>query len=537
VEIIGGSRPVVAPPEAQGLTFVKGFQSQGLSWVNGEVRHRRSFQARATKEGIITVPPFTVTAGNSTLKSKSLKLTASKGRLTPRRGSQSRRGDIQQEELLFTKIYVDKDTVYLGEAITLTLEIWTIDYPFVGLNRYRNPATTFPDTTGFYALPQAPKRVGEDSDSHNDMRYGIMRYVQVLYPTSTGDLTIGSWELTAHLDVRSDTVRTHNNTEPITVSVKALPPSPPDFTGTVGAFEVTASVSEEEVMPGIPVDLDVTVSGHGNPDAIGAPTLPSIENAYVRDPEINIEFPDGPDDPMVRKRFRYTITPTDAGELLVPDFTYAYFDPYEGEFKAEAVGPYTVNVLPSADRNTGLIAATSSELAGTNTAVIGLDTLKLITNVPQLRQHNDSRLLGYSFAIAPVLVYGAVALVMARKRRFTTDTGYARSYFASGKARKRMQHIAHAEEPADELYRTVVGFLADKFNVPEASVTSSDAQRLLDERGVDVELSTGLLKILRACERARYGSEGLSPQEIHALANGANAYLNRLDVALKENGS
>ena len=91
-----------------------------------------------------------------------------------------------------------------------------------------------------------------------------------------------------------------------------------------------------------------------------------------------------------------------------------------------------------------------------------------------------------------------------------------------------------AAEPAEELYRAVSGFVADKFNASDAGITSSDMRALLESRNAAPDLTESIVKILRACERARYAGVKLSSDEIEALTHAATAALDTLEQSAKE---
>ncbi|MDQ1257479.1 MAG: hypothetical protein QG656_2084, partial [Candidatus Hydrogenedentes bacterium] len=99
---------------------------------------------------------------------------------------------------------------------------------------------------------------------------------------------------------------------------------------------------------------------------------------------------------------------------------------------------------------------------------------------------------------------------------------------------KRLQAAAQAADPTEELYHAVTSYLADKLNVSEGGMTSADAQRLLQHRGVDPAIEDQFVKILRACERSRYGTGRLSSEEAQALTHAAMTAVDSLDEAIKK---
>jgi hypothetical protein len=134
--------------------------------------------------------------------------------------------------------------------------------------------------------------------------------------------------------------------------------------------------------------------------------------------------------------------------------------------------------------------------------------------------------LGYS---TPVLAYLALALYVRRRKRFANDRAFARAYGALKSGIERLDAVRESGNGADALYHAVTGFIADEFNLPETGMTSAEAQLLFDARGIHSDVAGGVVKILKACERARYAAAELSPDEIGALTEGARAAMYALD--------
>ncbi len=169
--------------------------------------------------------------------------------------------------------------------------------------------------------------------------------------------------------------------------------------------------------------------------------------------------------------------------------------------------------------------------------VIAQDIQPIITRAGSLRPRGSGLLGLVLIAALPMAAYAAFAFIMARKRRFAHDQGYARAYHAKSKGQKRLEAVAESDKPAEELYRAVVGYLADSFDVSEAGMTSSDARNLLRGRGIDGELSDSFEGMLRACERARYATAALSKEEIQAMLDAAAQGIEQLEATVKKGRS
>ena len=80
----------------------------------------------------------------------------------------------------------------------------------------------------------------------------------------------------------------------------------------------------------------------------------------------------------------------------------------------------------------------------------------------------------------------------------------------------------------------LMGFVADKLDIPEAGLTAADVARHFAEHGLGADKADNLARILRSCERAQYGAARLSASEVEALVQGAALCMDELDSALKK---
>jgi len=136
-------------------------------------------------------------------------------------------------------------------------------------------------------------------------------------------------------------------------------------------------------------------------------------------------------------------------------------------------------------------------------------------------------------AMLPPMGYGALVLLRHR-RRAGRDPGFARYRSARTRARKRLERLDQAEDPAGAVFDAVSGYLADRFDANEAGLTSKDLERLLCVRRIDPDLAADALRVLRSCERQRYGMGAAGREEIGALRAAATGVILRLDRAGRE---
>ena len=307
----------------------------------------------------------------------------------------------------------------------------------------------------------------------------------------------------------------------------ALPEAPPAFSGAVGQYTLEAKLSREEGVQGVPMQLVVTVRGRGNPDAIGAPRVPKVEKAYISDPDRS-PAPAEPTGAGVEKTFTYMVTPLEPGELRIPPIEYGYFDPAAEAYKTESTQPLTVRVQQSAEYagpRTLMTQNREPEPAGA-VSMVGDDIFPLASAPAGLRRVRESGVAVPVATGAPVAAYAGLALLMRRKRRFDRDPAYARARKAKARAVKRLGAAAGS---AEELYRALIGYVADRYDLQETGLTSQEVTQAMEARQVEVEVREHVRKILRACERTRYGGAKLSGDEFDALTRGALDAIEQLE--------
>src|SRR6266550_1352122 len=195
----------------------------------------------------------------------------------------------------------------------------------------------------------------------------------------------GSMGERAELPIRS---------EAATLNVKPLPPNaPPNFSGAIGTFTMTADAKPRTVQVGDPITATSTISGRGNFDRMNGPALEDERGWHKYPPSSKFKQDD---DVGIsgEKTFEMVIAPNEK-KPAVPPLVFAYFDPIKENYvtlRSDAV-PIQVEggtaPAPSAAKAPA-VAATSA----TPTATVGVtpastakpqDILYQLTDVGRVR--------------------------------------------------------------------------------------------------------------------------------------------------------
>ncbi len=527
----------IAMPSIVGLTInsINTLQSRTPINVGRDrtLRVQQGYEATASRPGAIQIPAIEVTVDGKTYSTLPFQMNV----IEQRRANPSEKNELLAADLVFTEMYVDKEEVYQGEPILLTMEVWRIDHDRIESGSYRGADIRFPSTEGFYDSALEPV---SRKDTFGAYPYNVNADRRILYPTTTGLLTIGTWHwegLARWPSANSRGPFFHEEERytldrgPITINVKPLPERPPGFSGAVGQFTIDAGLSETSFLQGVPVKLSVTVRGTGNPDAIGEPFLAPADWAHVSSAQRETESSFNADQTqlVVAKHFTYTVTPLEAGPHTIPPISFTYFDPQAEEFKTESTQAFKLDVLPSAEGGQRLVVSGDVTLAQEGVAILGEDIRPLLNLGEPLHVRRPASAATPVLLLLPAAIYAILFAYSARLRRFTTDRAFARAYRAKATALKHLADVSAERDPSDALFRAVAGFVGDAFNVDKAGMTSADARDVLRNRAIDPGHAENIVKVLRACERARYASQPLTGTELHALMDAAEAAIKHID--------
>ncbi len=517
-----------------GLELIAGpYTSQQSSYqmINGHTSSSSSitftFTVFAAKEGVYTVPAAHARVRGHNMASRSVRITVS-GRARSNGGAprMHQDGSSQQPQQLaqagseitgkdlFIKVTANKRRVHEQEPVLLTYKVYTL----VDLTQLEGK---MPDLTGFHSqeipLPQQKSFHVERVDGRP---YRCVTWSQYLmYPQMTGSLQIPS------ITFKGIVVQQNRNVDPfeaffnggsgyvevkrnivapgLTVQVDPLPAKPTGFSGGVGKFNITASLSSKEVKAGTPITLRVVVGGIGNLKLIKQPV---------------VEFPKGFDkyDPKVTDKTKLTNTgvggnmvydflavPRNQGKYTIPSVSFIYYDVDANAYKTLHTQPFVVNVTPGDGKG-------STESFD---KVIDNDIHSIKTG--DSSASTSDKLFFDSVAywvclLLPLLAFVILLIVFRRRAIENGDIVKMRGKRANKIARKRLKRASklmfehNTAEFYDEVLRTLWGYVSYKLNMPVESLSRDNIKEKLAQRGVGEDIIGKFLWALEECEFERY---------------------------------
>lgn len=242
----------------------------------------------------------------------------------------------------FGEIVIPQETAYVGEVVPVELRFYVDARLPAELSAHPNFGGE-----GFTVQRMAPP--AEFQREIDGIPYNCVVYRTAITPVKAGKLEIPSVSLPARVQVPVSAPRGMDDffggmlrnfgmtdvreveilSEPVTLDIKPLPTEgrPEGFAGAVGSFEIEVSASPQKPAAGEPVTLSALVTGRGNFEAMGPPSLADTEGWRTYDPAENFE--PSPTDPIGlhgEKTYDFTLLALQ-DQQATPSVQFSYFDP------------------------------------------------------------------------------------------------------------------------------------------------------------------------------------------------------------------
>lgn len=516
---------------------------------------------RPKREGTYTIPAATITAEGKQMTSKELTVKVlppdQKTQQTQQSGSQGRGNATAQtgqigDDDLFIVATVNKKKVYEQEAILLTYKIYTA----VNLT---NVTGKMPDLKGFHTQEvDMPKGNREfELEHYNGRNYRTMVYSQyVLFPQQSGQLEIPS--ITFEGTVAQ---RVHNydpfeaffnggssyvnvqkpiRTPKLTIDVNPLPAGKPaSYSGAVGDFSISSSISTNELKENEAVTLKVVVSGTGNMKLIKTPDVNFPADFEVYDPKVDNKFTLKAGGLSGNKVFEYLAIPRYGGSYTIPAVEFTYFDVKSGAYKTLKTTEYTLKVAKGegggSTVSTGYVSKEELRLLGQDIRYIDLKEVKYNAKGTYLYGT-----LGYwLWYVIPMAGFIIILIVYRKQAAENANIAKSKNKKAGKVATRRLkvakQKMADKDKAGfyDEVLKAIWGYLSDKLIMPVSELSKENIAAELAAHHVSETLIGECTALLGECEFARY-APSLSATSEENIYNRTAELMNNLESEIKK---
>lgn len=530
------------PPDLSGIggdftvEYLGGSQSNSTSIqiINGrrtEVVRREyvlNYRLTARRPGMLEIPSVRVDTGGQTLSTAPVSVRAR--RPEPVEGFKLEAG-------------LSKEVAYVGEPLVLTttfyigrqVQSFGITMPALESGAFAAEPVTPPRRSGreYFALTVNGAEVIAErgSESADGRQYITLVFQHVIVPREAGEVLLD--EPVVSLDTPSgqrrspfegfsifgsrDLRRLVVPGNALTLTVRPLPAAgrPADFSGLVGAYELSATATPNSVNVGDPITLTVTLSGPPGLASFELPPLqtqPALSSGFRIPREMAPGRLDGG-----RKVFTQTLRAESAEVTEIPPIQLSYFDPERGEYAVAATDP-----IPLVVRQTQVVTAADAEgnqQAVETVAHVAVDAgiAHNFTGAAALRPQRFGpdvwmRTPGsWALLLTPPLLFGAAAAGRLAQRAggFRAETRRRRQ------ARAKLEAaLAGAGDGPDAYTAALDGlraYLGAHLGLNASALTYADAEGPLRRRGAGEESLAGLRKVFDTCEAHRYAG-GATPE-------------------------
>lgn len=536
--IITGSAQTPAPmfPEVEGLRFEDNPSTQrSISIINGQTSERTTYSwpVRALDAGEYTIPAFAVNIGGRSITVPAQRLNV-----------------VTQEEKYGNAFFVRfrpgiEDPYYVGQVIPGFFEFWIQN----GLN---------------FSLRALPEKIGDgftaegldgQPDSREIRQKGGRDYQVFTWPVNLTPIKAGSLDLQFNLPLiveipdreRSGnqyydpffggSIFSRRNTRQHSIDltgarrifeVSSLPRStqPASFTGGIGDFDISRSVSPARLKVGDPLTLTVTIEGTGNFERFGEPVIELGGDFRAYPPKSHFE-PLGALGYKGRKTIEYILVPLDDSIEATPEIPVAYFDPFEQRYRERSIRPAPIEVSPPDPGSLsppGRLTGAGNRSARGDEAlsedrppdILGLQVVPGSWRTPGPPLHLQS--VFWTAQSGPAALLALAAILVGIQRRRGDDRTRAlrqlrkrvRASMSRAEQALRAGLTGEAVTAAEEALQTWICFHRATPNREPRTVDETDAEPLLVEIGCTAAERDEALAAFRHAAAFRYG--GLSPE-------------------------
>ena len=548
-------------PSIQGFEVLMGpSRSTQYQNYNGVVTNSITFTyiLMAGKEGTYKIPGATIVADGNNYTSNSVEIkvlppdqsssNAGSGSSARSSRNQANSGKITDKELFMTAT-ASKTNVYEQEAILLTYKVYTQ----VNLTNLRGD---IPDLKGFHTQEvELPNQKTFTLEHYNGRNYNTTIWRQlVLFPQQTGKIEIPSvtFEGTVSQMVASadpfdaffnggNYVNINKNivTPKLTIDVKELPAGKPaNFSGGVGEFTLSSSISTQELKTNDAVTIKLVISGTGNMKLINTPEVGFPQDFEIYDPKVDNKFNLTRNGLSGNKVIEYLAIPRHAGTYTIPPIEFSYFDLKSQSYKTLKTDAYTLNVAKGEGNSDQVVANFTSK---EDLKVLGQDIRYIKTGDTQLTKKDDyffGSTSYYLWYIVPLALFIALMIINRKQAMENANVAKVRTKKANKVATKRMKNagklLAEKKSEAfyDEVLKALWGYISDKLSMPVSQLSKDNIEEELQKHQVADELIKEFINNLNECEFARY-APGNQDEKMDKIYSSAIDVISKMENSIK----
>ena len=502
-------------------------QQTSMQWINGKVTNSRimSWSLSPKREGRLIIPRLNVQISGKNSVTDKIVVFVGK--------SQKKESDLD----VFISAEINKESVYIGEQITLTYSIY---------RRVECSIEPFeiPKFPGFWSEELfRPNQIKFKNIAINGVQYqkGIL-YKVALFPISGKELEIEPLSLKIQIQKKKkrrgrdpffdpffDSFFTETETKILRskkreIFIKDYPKSRPiGFTGAVGDFKISTAIDTDSINVNEAITFSVIIEGTGNMGLFTIPKMSFADDIDQFPPKENFEKNVFRDELSGKMIWEYILVPRVSGKLSIPPISFTFFNPKIEKWQKLSSKPTSVLI-----KNTNDNYLTSNGLTKREIEVLGKD-IKYIYNGDPFLKHTNSTPYNYIF-----LIYFLSILIFFSPNILSYIIGYNLDSMPARLSKKALKKALNELKTSDTRSdnfdnKIIYRYLKEKFQLHSSNLDAISTKDQLQGRINNQDLDE-LIELLKLSESFIYGKkETKETTDIHSLNQKTVSILERID--------
>ncbi len=544
--------------------------SSHSQWINGKMTQKSlvsyTYILSALREGSYNIPASIVKVGRKEYRTNVVELVVNAAGSGAAPGSAGRSGQgaaadgsgisSAEDDVVFLRVHPSKKEVYVGEQLVSELKVYT------KVNTRPGSAGSDLPYEGFYKNNLNPDAAAQQEEINGQIYVTQVIQRHILIPQKTGNLDITPYESDWMIPQRMQRQRSNNPidnffddpffngtqevpvtlaTLPLKIYVKPLPPGAPvGFTGAVGAFQMKAELSSNEIGVNEALNLKITISGSGNLPLLGEPevNLPPDHDLYDVTRSVNTSTSGNRISGSVT--FEYPVIARHAGRFRIAPVQFAWFDPNAGSYKTALTDEFNFTVVKGENEDSSL-GVYQPGVVQESVRDLGTD-IRDISRVPPVFTSVRNSLFSslayrilYPLSLALTLVLIILISLVARRNADLTlvrNRKAGRSARARLKKADRFRKSDDADRFYEEIGKAIWGYLSHKLNIETSGLSREVILEQLKKRKLTKEQQSELLRILEESEFSRFAPSS-EKSDMNKLYSDAAQLIRNLENNLK----
>lgn len=549
--LTGGTGSQEQFPAFNGFQVTKGLEkAEELVNIQGNLVNRvvYRFELQATRPGTKIINTATVTVNNEILASdpQELRVNIQQESLSDEDIQLRKALERSLEQNIRFESTLSSKTVYLGEPITLSYDLW-IDAQLSGQVGSISREST-PQFQGFSAIPE-PTRSEKTLEIRRGKRFlrtKVSKYR--LIPQSIGTMSLDTMQVGMTVAIPRSGRVPQNDLEAFqrqfqpgfreyryllsakaqTITIRPLPTArkPTDFSGLVGEIGFDISIPDSSFDTGEEGHIILTLTGLADYGLLSPPELDYPTGFEGFPPTISAKS-DG--NGLV---LDYAFVPRQPGSFSIDLPMISTFDPAKRAY--QTLGGGTIGLAVSGESLT--VEDLNQDQSNTDIVFQG----RLLNHVDSIRARAESWVLSWFWLamLLPWLLLVGLWILRRRQLQLLSNPGFQKHVKFQNMLDLEMKRAAkglNSKEPSTgyAALHHALWLIAQRYlGIEEENQTESSLQKALAESRWPLPLKTGFQELISTCRTAGFGSVGIQKEE---LPSQINALLRDIEKAEKEN--